>query len=106
MKLNDEYSTRSANEAAYVYLNGAVLISAIDERGFETFCFDNKDDFARHLAEKFYEGGTAPARDLLAALAQLRRESSQARRQQQQFHAQGNDSSPTSSGLMRMTPKP
>jgi hypothetical protein len=59
--LSDEYSTRSANEAAFCYLNGAVLITAIDDRGFESFTFANENDCALHLAEKFYEGATAPA---------------------------------------------
>jgi hypothetical protein len=76
-----EYNTRNICEAAYAYLNGAQLLTAIDSRGYEDFAFDNKGDSARHLAEQFYEDGTAPARPLLDALGQLRLEVTQARRQ-------------------------
>jgi len=87
--MENEYVTRSINEASFLYLNQAVLISAIDDKGYESFIFDDKDDFARHLAEQFYEEASAPARALLAALGQLRKEASQARQQRRQFHTQG-----------------
>ena len=80
-KGEQEYSTRSIAEAAYLYLNGAQLVSAIDSRRCEEFTFGNKDDFARHLAEQFYEDGAVPARTYGIALGQLRQEVTQARRQ-------------------------
>ena len=79
--MDEEYTTRSINEAAFLYLNGAQLLAAIDSRGFESFSFANKDDCARRLAEGYYEDTTAPARSLLAALGQLRVEATTARRE-------------------------
>jgi hypothetical protein len=81
-KGEQEYTTRSMTEAAYLYLNGAQLVSAIDSRRCEEFTFGNKDDCARHLAEQFYEDATVPARTYGLALAQLRQEVSRARRAQ------------------------
>ena len=80
-KGEQEYSTRSIAEAAYLYLNGAQLVSAIDSRRCEEFTFGNKDDCVRHLAEQFYEDAPAPARTYGLALGQLRHEVTQARRQ-------------------------
>jgi hypothetical protein len=80
--MSDEYSTRSITEAAYLYLNGAQLISAVDSRRCEKFTFDNKDDCTRRLAEGYYEDATAPARTYALALGQLRQEVIRARRQQ------------------------
>lgn len=79
-KGEQEYSTRSLAEAAYLYLNGAQLLSAIDSRRCEEFTFGNKDDCARHLAEQFYDDATVPARIYGIALGQLRHEVTQARR--------------------------
>jgi hypothetical protein len=83
MTLENEYTTKSIGEAAYLYLNGAVLLCAIDGRGFECFSFDDKDDCARHLAEQFYEGATAPARELFIAQSTLRQEATRARAKRQ-----------------------
>ena len=79
--MNEEYTTRSLSEAGYLYMNGALLVSAIDSKRREEFTFDNKDDCARHLAEQFYEDATAPARTYGLALGQLRQEVTRARRQ-------------------------
>ena len=81
-KGEQEYSTRSINEAAYLYLNEAQLVSVIDSRRCEEFTFSNKDDCARRLAEQFYENATVEARTYGLALAQLRQEVSRARRAQ------------------------
>lgn len=78
----NQYSTRSLGEAAYLHLNGLQLLSAIDNRHCDCFSFDNKDNCARRLAAQFYEDATAPARPLSIAMGELRREASQARRQQ------------------------
>ncbi len=80
--MSDEYSTRSITEAAYLYLNGALLISAIDSRRREEFTFGDKDDCARRLSEEFYGDATAPARTYALALGQLRHEVARARREQ------------------------
>jgi hypothetical protein len=87
--MDEEYSTKNAGEAAFLYMNGAQLHAAIDSRGYEHFTFDNKDESARRLAEQFYEDAPAPARTLFAALGQLRHEASQARRAQRSVTDQG-----------------
>jgi hypothetical protein len=79
--MEDEYTTRDIGAAAFIYLNGAQLLTAIDSRGYESFSFDNKGDSALRLAEQFYEDATAPARSLIAASVQLRTEATTARRQ-------------------------
>jgi hypothetical protein len=80
----NEYATKSIGEAAYLYANGAVLLCAIDSRGFEHFTFENKDDCTRRLAEQFYEDAAAPARTLFLAQGTLRQEASKARAQVRQ----------------------
>ena len=80
--MENEFSTRSIGEAAYLYANGALLLCAIDGRGFEHFTFDNKGGCARRLAEQFYEDAPAPARTLFIAQGTLRQEASKARQRQ------------------------
>ena len=80
-KGEQEYTTRSAAEGAFLFVNGAALLSAIDSRGFESFTFADKDGSARRLVEQFYADATAPARSLLLAMRQLRDEASKARRE-------------------------
>ena len=84
MNHEGEHVTKSISEASFLYLNGALLLCAIDNRGYESFTFDNKDDCARHLAEQFYENATAPARELFIAQGTLRQEASKARQQQRE----------------------
>jgi hypothetical protein len=43
MNEDDEYTTRSIFLAAYLYVNGALLVSAIDRDRRESFSFENKD---------------------------------------------------------------
>lgn len=78
--MDSAYTTRSLGEAGFLYLNQVQLLSAIDDRGYDYFTFDNKDNCARRLVEQFYAGATAGARELSLAMSQLRRESTQARR--------------------------
>lgn len=81
MNHEGEHVTKSISEASFLYLNGARLLCAIDDRGFECFSFEDETEHARHLAEQFYEGATAPARELFIAQSTLRQEASKARAQ-------------------------
>lgn len=79
----DEYSTRNINVAAFIYLNEVLLLSAVDERGFECFVFDDKGGVARNLAAEFQTDATVPARTYSVALSHLRKEATTARRNRQ-----------------------
>jgi hypothetical protein len=79
----DEYTTRNISLAAYIYLNEVLLLSAIDDRGFDCFTFAGKDGTAARLAEEFRSDVSAPARSYSVACATLRKEAVQARRNRQ-----------------------
>ena len=81
----DEYETGSIYEASYVYLSGVSLVTAFSpdgRRGSTRFIFDNKDDQARRVAEAYYGGATAPARELFLSLGRLKDEATRAIGQQ------------------------
>jgi hypothetical protein len=78
--MDGEFSTKNIHLAAFLYLHESLLISAIDQRGFEHFVFEDKDGCARRLAEEFMADAAAPAMSYSKALTQLRKETVQARR--------------------------
>jgi len=73
----DIYETNSIHVAAFIYANGIQLLAVTFKRG-PRFEFDNKDDMAKKMAEKYYVDTSTPARTLLEAFSQLRREISRA----------------------------
>jgi hypothetical protein len=81
--MDGEYQTRSINLAAYIYLHEVPLLSAINERGFDCFVFSDNDGTASRLGEEYQSDAAVPARTYCTAIAALRKEAVQARRNRQ-----------------------
>jgi hypothetical protein len=73
-----EYIARNIFEACYLYVKSARLLTVIGTPGRAKFVFDDKDGFARRIAQEYVTDTAAPALSLFRAFGQLKKEADQA----------------------------
>lgn len=73
-----EYRARNIFEASFLYCKGGRLLTVDGTAGRAKFVFDNKDGFARRVAQEFVLDTAAPAKSLFIAFGDLKKEADQA----------------------------
>ena len=73
-----EYTARSIFEGAYLYVKGCRLLTVEGTAGRAKIVYDDKDGYARRLAQEYVLDTAAPAKSLFSGLGQLKREADSA----------------------------
>jgi hypothetical protein len=76
--MEQQYRARNIFEASFCYVKGARLLTVEGTPGRSRFVFDDKDGYARRIAQEYASDAAAPALSLFRGFGDLKAEADRA----------------------------